>query len=80
MLVSMPPQYAVAASGGYLKGKSASHSARTYRGKARNFTGEHFGARGYFVTTGGADEHTEREYIRDQEQEDIRLDQLKLFT
>ena len=79
MLVSIPPKYAVAQVVGYLKGKSAIHIARTYRGKERNFTGEHFWARGYFVSTVGADEHTVREYIRDQEQEDIRLDQLKLF-
>jgi putative transposase len=79
MLVSIPPKYAVAAIVGYLKGKRAIHIARTYRGKARNFTGEHFWARGYWVSTVGADEGALREYIRDQEQEDIRLDQLKLF-
>jgi REP-associated tyrosine transposase len=79
MLLSIPPKYAVAAIVGYLKGKSAIHIARTYRGKERNFTGENFWARGYFVSTVGADEDAVREYIRDQEQEDIRLDQLKLF-
>jgi putative transposase len=79
MLLSIPSKYAVAAIVGYLKGKSAIHIARTYRGKERNFTGENFWARGYFVSTVGADERTVREYIRDQEQEDIRLDQLKLF-
>ena len=79
MLLSIPPKYAVAAIVGYLKGKSAIHIARTYRGKERNFTGENFWARGYFVSTVGADEDAIREYIRDQEQEDIRLDQLKLF-
>ena len=78
-LVSIPPKSAVAAIVGYLKGKSAIHIARTYRGKERNFTGEHCWARGYFVSTVGADERTVREYIRDQEQEDMRLDQLKLF-
>jgi len=80
MRVSIPPKYAVAASVGYLKGKSAIHIARTYRGKERNFTGEHFWARGYFVSSVGADEQTVREYIRNQEEEDIRLDQLKLFN
>ena len=79
MLLSIPPKYAVAAIVGYLKGKSAIHIARTYRGKERNFTGENFWARGYWVSTVGADEGAIREYIRDQEQEDIRLDQLKLF-
>ena len=79
MLVSIPPKYAVAAIVGYRKGKSAIHIARTYRGKERNFTGEHFWARGYFVSTVGADEQAVREYIRNQDQEDIRLDQLQLL-
>ena len=79
MLLSIPPKYAVAAIVGYLKGKSAIHIARTYRGRARNFTGENFWARGYWVSTVGADEDVIREYIRDQEQEDRRLDQLQLF-
>jgi putative transposase len=55
------------------------HSARTYRGKERNFTGDSFWARGYLVSTVGADEAENRADIRDQEQEDLRLDQLKLF-
>ena len=79
MLVSIPPKYAGAAIVGSLKGKRAIHLARTYRGKDRNFTGEHFWARGYFGTSVGADEQMVREYSRDQEQEDMRLDQLKLF-
>ena len=79
MLLSIPPKYPVAAVVGYLKGESAIHVARTYRGRSRNFTGESFWARGYFVSTVGGDERKIREYIRNQEQEDIRLDQLKLF-
>ena len=64
---------------GYLKGKSASHIARTYGGRERNFVGEHFWARGYWVSTGGRDEAEVRRYIREQEAEDKRLEQLKLF-
>jgi putative transposase len=79
MLVRIPPKYAVAAIVGYLKGKSAIPIARTSRGKERNFTGEHFWARGYFVSSVGADEQTVRAYLRNQEEEDIRLDQLKLL-
>ena len=79
MCIAIPPKYAVSTVVGYLKGKSAIHIARTDRGKERNFTGENFWARGYFVSTVGADEDAVREDIRDQEQEDIRLDQLKLF-
>ena len=64
MLISIPPKYAVSQAVGYLKGKSAIHIARTYMGRKKNFTGQHFGARGYFVSTVGADEETFYEYIR----------------
>jgi len=79
MLISIPPKYAVAQVIGYLKGKSAIHIARTVGGRQRNFTGEHFWARGYFVSTVGRDEKAIREYIQRQEQEDRRLDQMKMF-
>ncbi len=79
MLISIPPKYAVAQVIGYLKGKSAIHIARTVGGRQRNFTGEHFWARGYFVSTVGRDEKVIREYIQRQEQEDLRLDQMKRF-
>ena len=79
MLISIPPKYAVAQVVGYIKGKSAIHIARTAGGRERNFTGEHFWARGYFVSTVGRDEKAIREYIQRQEQEDLRLDQMKMF-
>jgi putative transposase len=79
MLISIPPKYAVAQVIGYIKGKSAIHIARTAGGRQRNFTGEHFWARGYFVSTVGRDEKTIREYIQRQEDEDRRLDQMKMF-
>ena len=79
MLISIPPKYSVAQVVGYIKGKSAIHIARNFLGHRRNFTGEHFWARGYHVSTVGRDEATVREYIRTQEAEDRRLDQLNLF-
>jgi putative transposase len=51
MCISIPPKYAVAHVVGYLKGKSAIQVARRFGGRQRNFTGEHFWARGYFVST-----------------------------
>lgn len=80
MLLSVPPKYAVSQIVGFIKGKSAIHIARTYGGRKKNFTGEHFWARGYFVSTVGRDEATVREYIRRQEAEDRRLDQLQLWS
>ena len=79
ILLSIPPKYAVAQVVGYLKGKSAIHIARTYGGRERNFVGEQFWARGYFVSTVGRNEEEVRHYIQQQEAEDKRLEQLKLF-
>jgi len=80
ILMSIPPKYAVSQVVGYMKGKSAIHIARTYMGRKKNFTGQNFWARGYFVSTVGTDEETIREYIKRQEQEDRRLDQLTMFV
>jgi putative transposase len=79
ILISIPPKYPVAGVIGYIKGKSAIHIVRTFGGRQRNFTGEHFWARGYFVSTVGRDEKAIREYIQRQEQEDRRLDQMQMF-
>ena len=76
--ISIPPKYSVSNVVGYLKGKSAIFIARRFKGKQRNFAGEHFWARGYYVSTVGLDEEMVREYIRAQEQEDVRRDQLAL--
>ena len=67
MLVSIPPKYAVSAVVGYIKGKSAIHIAREFLCRPQNFVGQHFWARGYFVSTVGRDERVIREHIRQQE-------------
>ena len=79
MLIAIPPKYAVSQVVGYIKGKSAIYIARTYGERQRNFTGLHFWARGYFVSTVGRDEKVIREYIQNQEKEDARTDQIGLF-
>ena len=78
MMITIPPKYAVSQVIGYMKGKSAIHVARVYGERKRNFVGQHFWARGYFVSTVGRDEAVIRSYIRRQEQEDQRLDQMTL--
>lgn len=78
MCISIPPKYAVSNIVGYLKGKSAIAIARQFKGRQRNFNGEHFWARGYFVSTVGLDEMVVRAYIRDQEKNDEHRDQMKL--
>ena len=79
MMLSIPPKYAVSQVVGFIKGKSAIHLARVYGERKRNFVGQHFWARGYFVSTVGRDEAVIREYIKNQEKEDDRLDQLGLW-
>ncbi len=53
-------------------------AGRTFFDHKRNFVGQHFWARGHFVSTVGRDEVAIREYIRTQEQEDRRQEQLRL--
>ncbi len=68
--IAIPPKVAVAQVMGFLKGKRAIAIARQFGGKERNFTGEHFWARGYAVSTVGFELEQIRAYIRKQEDED----------
>ena len=79
MLLSIPPKYSVSGVVGFIKGKSAIAIARNFMDRAKNFVGQNFWARGYYVSTVGRDEAQIREYIREQEKEDKRLEQLKIF-
>ena len=80
MLLSVPPKYSVAQVMGFIKGKSAIHIARVYAGRRRNFVGQHFWARGYWVSTVGKNEAAVRRYIQEQAKEDQRLDQLEMLA
>ncbi len=79
MMISIPPKYAVSQVIGFIKGKSAIHIARVYAGRKQNYVGQSFWARGYFASTVGRDEQVIRNYIRHQEDEDRRVDQMKLM-
>ena len=78
VLMSIPPKYAVAQVVGFLKGKSAIHMARVFGGRRKNFAGQHFWARGYYVSTVGKDEQAVRKYIKEQVATDRQWDQLQL--
>ena len=78
LCLSIPPKYSVANTVGFLKGKSAIQIHRRYLGQKRNFTGFHFWARGYCVSTVGLDEEKIRAYIRNQEEEEKHQEQLEL--
>lgn len=79
ILISIPPKYSVSSVIGYIKGKSAIYIARNFCNRRRNFVGETFWARGFYVSTVGLDEESVRNYIKNQEKEDQRVDQLKLL-
>jgi len=79
MCISIPPKYAVSNVVGFIKGKSAISIARQFTGKTKNFTGENFWARGYFVSTVGLDEEVVKAYIREQEKEEEHYEQLSLW-
>jgi putative transposase len=68
--IELPPKHGVASIMGFLKGKSAGAIARQFGGKLKNFTGEHFWARGYAVSTVGYELERVKRYIREQEAED----------
>jgi putative transposase len=76
---AIPPKRPVASVIGFLKGKSAIAIARL-RGKERNFTGEHFWARGYAVSTVGFELEQVRQYIREQDDADEASGQFWVVT
>ena len=76
MLIAIPPKHSVAMIVGFLKGKSSIWIAQNVANKQRNFVGHKFWARGYFVSTVGANEQIIRAYIENQEKEDQRLQDL----
>ncbi len=78
MLISIPPKYKVSEVIGFIKGKSAIQIARQFMKREKNFTGCHFWARGYFVTTVGHNEEAVRKHIQTQDQRDRVADQLPL--
>jgi len=80
MLIAIPPKYSVAQVVGYIKGKSAIAIARNHGGRKRNYTGESFWARGYYVSTVGRDEAAIRRYISKQEAEDNQFEQREMFS
>jgi putative transposase len=74
ILISIPPKNSVSKVVGYIKGKSAIYIARNYLKRKLNYGGQNFWARGYFVSTVGRDEKSIIDYIKNQEEQDKKLD------
>jgi putative transposase len=77
MCLSIPPNYSVAQTIGFLKGKSVVRIHRELL-RERRMTGLHFWATGYCFSTVGLDEQRVRQYIREQEQLETRQGDLDL--
>jgi len=76
--LNVPPKLSVSSVVGYMKGKSAIHIARHFLKRERNYAGQAFWARGFFVDTVGQDTELIRRYIAEQEKEDQRIDQMEM--
>lgn len=77
LCLSIPPKFSVANTVGFLKGKSAIRILREYLKRKKQFTGFHFWARRYCVSTVGLEEAVIREYIRNQEVDEKRQETLE---
>lgn len=80
MMISVPPKYSVAQVIGYMMEKESIHIARVYAGPRKNFVGQNFWTREYWVSSVEKDEAAVRRYIREQEKGDKRLAQINLMA
>ena len=79
MLVEIPPHMSVSKFMGYLKSKSALMIFDQHANLKYKYGNRHFWARGYYVDTVGKYETVIAEYIRNQLQEDIMNDQIRVY-
>ena len=70
LCIEVPSKHAVASVIGLIKGKSGMAIARQFGGRDRNFSGEHFWARGDVVSTVGFELEQVKASIRDQDSRD----------
>ena len=75
LVVSIPPKLSVSEMMGILKGKLAIKLFKSYpKMKQKPYWGNHFWARGYFVSTIGIDEEVIKRYVKYQEQEEKQIE------
>ena len=76
MLITIPPKLAVSSFMGYLKGKSSLMIFERHANLKYKYGNRNFWAKGYFVSTVGLKDEVVREYIRNQELEDMESDKI----
>ena len=73
LVLSIPPKVSISEMMGILKGKLAIKLFKSYpKLKQKPYWGNHFWARGYFVSTVGIDEEMIKRYVKYQEEEEKR--------
>lgn len=78
MVVSIPPKLSVSAFMGYLKGKSSLMIFDRHANLKYKYGNRKFWCRGYYVDTVGRNEKQIREYVKNQIQDDIAIEQLSI--
>jgi putative transposase len=79
MVLSVPPKFSPSSVMKTLKGKSAERLRKEFPDLAKRYWGMHIWARGYFVSTVGVDEEAIRKYIQNQEEDQKKEEQLRLW-
>ena len=78
LVISIPPKYSVSNIFGFLKGKLSIKIFRQYSQLGKQYWGRHFWSRGFSVSSVGLDEDQIRKYVKWQEKNDKRIEQLQL--
>ena len=79
MYLSVPPKHSPASIMQILKGKSSEYLRKEFPDLGKRYWGMHIWARGYFVSTGGIDREVIRNYVKEQQEDQLREDQLRLW-
>jgi putative transposase len=79
MYLSVPPKHSPAQVMQILKGKSAEYLRKEFPELGKRYWGMHIWARGYFVSTAGVDRDVIRKYIKEQQDDQLKEDQLRLW-
>ena len=79
MYLSVPPKHSPSEVMKILKGKSAERLREEFPKLRKKYWGMHIWARGYFVSTVGVDREVIKKYVRNQQDEEIRVEQMRLW-
>lgn len=79
MYVSVPPKHSPSYVMKMLKGKSAERLRKEFPELTKRYWGMHLWARGYFVSTVGIDSETIKQYVKNQQEAEMKIEQLRIW-